>query len=291
MTFNNNENTRVWFITGASSGLGYEFTKKALESGEKVVGVARNIEKLNELKCQFEGMLLPLSLDVTDRSAVSTTVETAIKHFGRLDIVINNAGNMVMGMIEEFSEDEVRSQMETNFFGTVWVSQAVMPYLRAQESGHIIQISSIGGLISGPMSGIYSASKFALEGFSEALAQEAAHFGIKVSIVEPGGYWTNLYLKMSFTTQNKEYDSLREKLAQQNSTESVDSDPKLAAEAIMKLVNSENPPLRLVLGSLVYDLAVENAEKRIFTWKEWESVSRSSEHGIPAPEGYGIIEE
>lgn len=291
MTFSNVQNTRVWFITGASSGLGYEFTKKALESGDKVVGVARNIEKLNELKYQFEGMLLPLSLDVTDRSAVSATVETAIKHFGRLDIVINNAGNMVMGMIEEFSEDEVRSQMEPNFFGAVWVSQAVMPYLRTQGSGHIIQISSIGGLITGPMSGIYSASKFALEGFSEALAQEAAHFGVKVSIVEPGAYWTNLYLKMSFTTQNKEYDSLREKLAQQNSTESVDSDPKLAAEAIMKLVNSENPPLRLILGSLVYDLAVENAEKRISTWKEWESVSRSAEHGIPAPEGYGIIEE
>lgn len=291
MTFNNNENTRVWFITGASSGLGYEFTKKALESGEKVVGVARNIEKLNELKYQFEGMLLPLSLDVTDRSAVFTTVETAIKHFGRIDIVINNAGNMVLGMIEEFSEDEVRSQMETNFYGAIWICQAAMPYLRTQGSGHIIQISSIGGLITGPMSGIYSASKFALEGFSEALAQEAAHFGVKVSIVEPGGYWTNLYLKMSFTTQNKEYDSLREKLAQQNSTESVDSDPKLAAEAIMKLVNSENPPLRLILGSLVYDLAVENAEKRISTWKEWESVSRSAEHGIPALEGYGIIEE
>ena len=291
MTFSNVENTRVWFITGASSGLGYEFTKKALESGDKVVGVARNIEKLNELKYQFEGMLLPLSLDVTDRSAVSATVETAIKHFGRLDIVINNAGNMVLGMIEEFSEDEVRSQMETNFYGAIWICQAAMPYLRTQGSGHIIQISSIGGLITGPMSGIYSASKFALEGFSEALAQEAAHFGVKVSIVEPGGYWTNLYLKMSFTTQNKEYDSLREKLAQQNSTESVDSDPKLAAEAIMKLVNSENPPLRLILGSLFYDLAVENAEKRISTWKEWESVSRSAEHGIPAPEGYGIIEE
>ncbi|EIB96301.1 SDR family oxidoreductase [Ligilactobacillus salivarius] len=291
MTFSNVENTRVWFITGASSGLGYEFTKKVLESGDKVVGVARNIEKLNELKYQFEGMLLPLSLDVTDRSAVFTTVETAIKHFGRIDIVINNAGNMVLGMIEEFSEDEVRSQMETNFYGAIWICQAAMPYLRTQGSGHIIQISSIGGLITGPMLGIYSASKFALEGFSEALAQEAAHFGVKVSIVEPGGYWTNLYLKMSFTTQNKEYDSLREKLAQQNSTESVDSDPKLAAEAIMKLVNSENPPLRLILGSLVYDLAVENAEKRISTWKEWESVSRSAEHGIPAPEGYGIIEE
>ena len=290
MTFSNVEHARVWFITGASSGLGYEFTKKALELGDKVVGIARNIEKLNELKSQYEEMLLPLRLDVTNRSDVFATVETAIKHFGKIDIVINNAGNMIMGMIEEFNEDEVRSQMETNFYGAVWVCKAVMPYLRTQGSGHIIQISSIGGLISGPMSGIYSASKFALEGFSEALAQEAAHFGIKVTIVEPGGYWTNLYLKMGFTVQNQEYDSLREELAKQYSTDSVDSDPKLAAEAIMKMINSENPPLRLILGSIVYDLAIENAEKRISTWKEWESVSRSAEHGIPAPEGYGIIE-
>ena len=290
MTFSNVEHARVWFITGASSGLGYEFTKKALELGDKVVGIARNIEKLNELKSQYEEMLLPLRLDVTNRSDVFATVETAIKHFGKIDIVINNAGNMIMGMIEEFNEDEVRSQMETNFYGAVWVCQAVMPYLRTQGSGHIIQISSIGGLISGPMSGIYSASKFALEGFSEALAQEAAHFGIKVTIVEPGGYWTNLYLKMGFTVQNQEYDSLREELAKQYSTDSVDSDPKLAAEAIMKMINSENPPLRLILGSIVYDLAIENVEKRISTWKEWESVSRSAEHGIPAPEGYGIIE-
>lgn len=144
MTFSNVEHARVWFITGASSGLGYEFTKKALELGDKVVGIARNIEKLNELKSQYEGMLLPLRLDVTNRSDVFATVETAIKHFGKIDIVINNAGNMIMGMIEEFNEDEVRSQMETNFYGAVWVCQAVMPYLRTQSSGHIIQISSIG---------------------------------------------------------------------------------------------------------------------------------------------------
>ncbi|WP_419394242.1 SDR family oxidoreductase [Cytobacillus praedii] len=291
MTFSNNENTRVWFITGASSGLGYEFTKKALESGDKVVGIARNIEKLNELKSQFEGRLLPLRLDVTNRSAVFSAVETAITYFGKLDIVINNAGNMVLGMIEEFSEDEVRSQMETNYFGAVWVCQAVLPHLRTQGSGHIIQISSIGGLITGPMSGVYSASKFALEGFSEALAQEAAHFGIKVSIIEPGGYWTNLYLKMGLNAQKKEYDLLREELAKQNSTESADSDPKLAAEAMMKLVNSDNPPLRLILGSLVYDLAIDHTEKRISTWKEWEAVSRSAEFAIPAPEGYGSMEE
>ncbi|NMD71197.1 SDR family oxidoreductase [Bacillus sp. DNRA2] len=285
------KNSRVWFITGASSGLGYEFAKKALESGDKVIGVARNIEKLNDLTGQFEGMLLPLKLDVTDRQAVFNTVELAFKHFGKIDIVINNAGNMVMGMIGEFSEDEVRFQMETNFFGAVWVAQAVMPFFRAQGFGHIIQISSIGGLISGPMSGVYSASKFALEGFSEALAQEAAHFGVKVSIVEPGGYWTNLYLKMGFAKQKNEYDSLREELAKQSPTESVDSDPLLAAEALMKLVNCENPPLRLILGSFVYDIALENTEKRISTWKEWEEVSRSAEHGIPAPEGYGVSEE
>ncbi|MGG2074057.1 SDR family oxidoreductase [Lysinibacillus irui] len=290
MTGNHIKTARVWFITGASSGLGYEFTKRALELGDKVVGVARNIEKLKELQSQFEGRLLPLRLDVTNRSDVFATVKEAIKHFGQIDIVINNAGNMTLGMIEEFKEEEVRSQMETNFFGAVWVCQAVMPYLRGQGSGHIIQISSIGGLITGPMSGVYSASKFALEGLSEALAQEAAHFGIKVTIVEPGGYWTNLYLKMGFTTQKLEYDSLREELAKQNATESVDSAPKLAAEAIVKLVNCENPPLRLILGSVVYDLAIENAEKRIAIWQDWESVSRSAEHAIPAPDGYGMIE-
>ncbi|MEA0562336.1 SDR family oxidoreductase [Lysinibacillus irui] len=290
MTRNHIKTARVWFITGASSGLGYEFTKRALELGDKVVGVARNIEKLKELQSQFEGRLLPLRLDVTNRSDVFATVKEAIKHFGQIDIVINNAGNMTLGMIEEFKEEEVRSQMETNFFGAVWVCQAVMPYLRGQGSGHIIQISSIGGLITGPMSGVYSASKFALEGLSEALAQEAAHFGIKVTIVEPGGYWTNLYLKMGFTTQKLEYDSLREELAKQNATESVDSAPKLAAEAIVKLVNCENPPLRLILGSVVYDLAIENAEKRIAIWQDWESVSRSAEHAIPAPDGYGMIE-
>ncbi|WP_431811026.1 SDR family oxidoreductase [Lysinibacillus sp. FW12] len=290
MTGNHIKTARVWFITGASSGLGYEFTKRALELGDKVVGVARNIEKLKELQSQFEGRLLPLRLDVTNRSDVFATVKEAIKHFGQIDIVINNAGNMTLGMIEEFKEEEVRSQMETNFFGAVWVCQAVMPYLRGQGSGHIIQISSIGGLITGPMSGVYSASKFALEGLSEALAQEAAHFGIKVTIVEPGGYWTNLYLKMGFTTQKLEYDSLREKLAKQNAIESVDSAPKLAAEAIVKLVNCENPPLRLILGSVVYDLAIENAEKRIAIWQGWESVSRSAEHAIPAPDGYGMIQ-
>jgi NAD(P)-dependent dehydrogenase (short-subunit alcohol dehydrogenase family) len=281
---------RVWFITGASSGLGYEFTKAALESGDRVVAVARNIEKLTDLTKQYHEMLYPLKLDVTDRDAVFSTVATAIEYFGNLDIVVNNAGNMVMGMIEELSEEEARSQMETNFFGALWVCQAVMPYLREQGSGHIIQISSIGGLVSGPMSGIYSASKFALEGMSEALAQEVKHFGVKLTIVEPGGYWTNLYLKMRYSKQLDSYVPLREELAKQYSGESVDSDPHLAAEAILKLVNYDNPPLRLILGSQMFNVAVKNAEERVATWKQWETVSRAAEKAIPAPEGYGVTE-
>ncbi|MDN9008801.1 SDR family oxidoreductase [Brevibacillus laterosporus] len=279
---------RVWFITGASKGLGYAYTCAALEAGDKVVAVARTIDKLEELKDKYQDRVLPMKLDVTDRNAVFSTVTAAMEHFGRLDIVVNNAGIMVLGMIEELSETEARSLMETNFFGALWVCQAVMPYLRSQGSGHIIQITSIGALISGPMSGMYSASKFALEGMSEALAKEAAHFGVKLTMVEPGGYWTDLYTTMGYSTPLDSYGSLREELAKQYSEGSIDSDPRLAAEALMKLVNSDNPPLRLILGSVVYDLAMNTYNERMATWEQWEAVSRAAEKGIPAPEGYGV---
>lgn len=287
----NNENKRIWFITGASKGLGYAFTLSALKAGDKVVAAARTIDKLEKLKEDYQDTLLPLKLDITDRKAVFSTVEAAVQHFGRLDVVVNNAGIMTLGMIEELIESDARNLMETNFFGALWVCQAVMPYLRSQGSGHIIQISSIGGIISGPMSGIYSASKFAIEGMSEALAKEAAHFGIKLTIVEPGGYWTDLYTSMGYSNPLDSYGTLREELAKQYSEGSVDSDPSLAAEALMKLVNSDNPPLRLILGSVVYDLAINTLTERIVTWEEWEIVSRAAEKGIPAPEGYGVSEE
>ena len=283
----NIENNRVWFITGASKGLGYAFTCSALKAGDKVVAVARTIDKLEKLKDMYRETLLPLNLDVTDRKAVFSTVEAAIEHFGRIDIVVNNAGIMTLGMVEELSEFDARKLMDTNFFGALWVCQAVMPYLRSQRSGHIIQITSIGAIISGPMSGIYSASKFALEGMSEALAKEAEHFGVKLTMVEPGGYWTDLYISMGYSNPLDSYETLREELAKQYSEGSVDSDPSLAAEALMKLVDSDNPPLRLILGSVVYDLAMDTLETRMATWKEWEEVSRASEKAIPAPEGYG----
>ncbi|AEI42962.1 SDR family oxidoreductase [Paenibacillus mucilaginosus] len=278
---------RVWFITGASKGLGYAYTRAALEAGDQVVAVARTISPLDPLKDQYPDSLLPLMLDVRNRESVFAVVQAAKQHFGRLDIVVNNAGTMTLGMVEELSESDARDLMETNFFGALWVSQAVMPHLREQGSGHIIQISSIGALVSGPMSGMYSASKFALEGLSEALAREAASFGIKLTMVEPGGYWTEMYNALRLSHPIEAYGPLREELAKQYAEGSVDSDPQLAAQALMKLVDSEDPPLRLILGSMVFDAAIHSYEQRIATWKSWETVSRAAEKGIPAPEGYG----
>ncbi|MFB5676408.1 SDR family oxidoreductase [Paenibacillus terreus] len=278
---------RVWFITGASKGLGFAFTSAALEAGDQVVAVARTIGNLEKLQEQYQDSLLFLKLDIRDRDAVFATVKVGVEHFGHLDIVVNNAGVMTLGMVEELSETDARDLMETNFFGALWVCQAVLPYLREQRKGHLIQISSIGGLISGPMSGLYSASKFALEGLSEALAQEAAHFGVKLTMVEPGGYWTDMYTAMRYSNPLDAYDPLRGELAKQNAEGSIDSDPTLAAEALMRLVESDDPPLRLILGSMIFDLVRNTYKERIKTWEDWESVSRSAEKGIPAPEGYG----
>ncbi|MBP2323110.1 NAD(P)-dependent dehydrogenase (short-subunit alcohol dehydrogenase family) [Kibdelosporangium banguiense] len=275
--------SRVWFITGASRGLGRAFTEAALAAGDRVVGAARNVTPLDDLAARHPDRLLALRLDVTDRSAVFDAVAQAVQHFGRLDIVVNNAGALFAGMVEEFTEAEARAQLEVNFFGALWVSQAVLPRLRAQGSGHIVQISSIGALGGFPSTGLYSASKFALEGMSEALAAEAAEFGIKVTIVQPGGYWTDLYTSSTAATPDPAYDSLRAELEKQWTEGSIDSEPELAAKALMTLVASPNPPLRLLLGSMVYDLAFDISGQRMDTWAGWERVSRAAEKAVPAP--------
>ncbi|SCL65490.1 NADP-dependent 3-hydroxy acid dehydrogenase YdfG [Micromonospora citrea] len=275
--------SRVWLITGASRGLGRAFTEAALAAGDRVVGAARDVSPLDDLAARHPGRLLALRLDVTDRAAVFDVTARAVQHFGRLDIVVNNAGALYAGMVEEFTEAEARAQLDLNFFGALWVSQAVLPHLRAQGSGHLVQISSIGALGGFPSTGLYSASKFALEGMSEALAAEAARFGVKVTIVQPGGYWTDLYTSSRATTPNPAYDALREELARQWAEGSVDSEPRLAAEAVMKLVASDDPPLRLLLGSMVYDVAFDISKRRMETWAAWEEVSRAAEKAIPAP--------
>lgn len=275
--------SRVWFITGASRGLGRAFTGAALAAGDRVVGAARDVSPLDGLAARHPGRLLALRVDVTDRATVVDAVDRAVGHFGRLDIVVNNAGALFAGMIEEFTEAEARAQLDLNFFGALWVSQAVLPHLRARNSGHIVQISSIGALGGFPSTGLYSASKFALEGMSEALAAEAARFGVKVTIVQPGGYWTDLYTSSTATSPNPAYDPLREELAKQWAEGSVDSEPRLAAEALMNLVDSDDPPLRLLLGSMVYDLAFDISRRRMETWAGWERVSRAAEKAVPAP--------
>ncbi|WP_432586351.1 SDR family oxidoreductase [Streptomyces sp. HD1123-B1] len=280
---------RVWFITGASRGLGRAFTEAALAAGDRVVAVARTLTTLEPLAAEHGDRLLTLPLDVTDRAAVHTTVDTAVRHFGRLDIVVNNAGFLAMGMVEEFGEAEARAQMDTNFFGALWVSQAVLPTLRAQGSGHLVQISSVGALGGHPLTGLYSASKFALEGMSEALAAEAAPFGVKVTLVEPGGYWTDLYTTGLAATEPMDvYAPLRAELEKRFAESSIDSLPHLAAEAVLKLVDSDDPPLRLLLGSAVYDLAFDISRRRMDTWAAWEETSRAAERAVEAPEDYGV---
>ncbi|MFD7027373.1 SDR family NAD(P)-dependent oxidoreductase [Streptomyces sp. NPDC059917] len=274
---------RTWFVTGASRGLGRAFAEAALAIGDRVAAVARTTAALDELAAAHPGRVLPLTADVTDRAAAFAAVEAAADHFGRLDIVVNNAGTLSAGMVEEFTEAEARAQMEVNFFGALWVSQAAMGVMRAQGGGHIVQISSIGGISGFTTTGLYSASKFALEGMSEALAMEGAPFGVKVSIVQPGGYWTDLYAAMRTTTPIAAYAPLRAELEKQWAEGSIDSEPRLAAEALLKLVAAEDPPIRMVLGSMVYDLAVDVAERRKTTYSGWEQVSRAAEKAVPAP--------
>ncbi|MFD0274377.1 SDR family NAD(P)-dependent oxidoreductase [Kitasatospora sp. NPDC127111] len=274
---------RVWFITGASRGLGRAFADAALAAGDRVAVLARTAGPLEELAAAHPGRVLPLTVDVTDRDAVFAAVTEAADHFGRLDIVVNNAGALAMGMVEEFTEAEARAHLDLNFFGALWVSQAVMPVLRAQRAGHLVQVSSIAALGGFPSTGLYSAGKFALEGLSEALATEAAAFDVKVSIIQPGGYWTDLYTAMHSTTPLDAYTPLREELAKQWAEGAIDSDPALAATALLKLVDTDEPPLRLLLGSMVYDLAFDLARKRMDTWAGWEDVSRAAERAIPAP--------
>jgi NAD(P)-dependent dehydrogenase (short-subunit alcohol dehydrogenase family) len=271
------DTSRVWLITGASRGLGRAFAETALAAGDRVAAVARSKDQLDELGA------LSLPADVTDRAAVLAAVEEAVAHFGRIDVVVNNAGAMWLGAVEEFSEEEARAAMELNFFGALWVTQAVAPHLRA-SGGRLLQISSVGGVVSGPMAGLYSAAKFALEGMSEALAQELAPFGVKVTIVEPGGYWTDLYRTgLRHVRPLDAYAALREG---GEAAESVDSQPALAAAAVLEVVDSDDPPLRLILGSAVFDAMLASTRERIATWQRWEKVSRAAEHAVPMPEGY-----
>jgi NAD(P)-dependent dehydrogenase (short-subunit alcohol dehydrogenase family) len=266
---------KVWFITGTSRGFGREWAIAALERGDKVAATARNTSSLDDLVAKYGDAVLPLKLDVNDRAADFAAVKEAHDHFGRLDIVVNNAGYGQFGFVEEVSEQDVRDQFETNVFGALWVTQAALPYLREQRSGHIIQVSSIGGIVAFPNVGIYHASKWALEGFSQSLAQEVAPFGVHVTLIEPAGFDTDWS-----GSSSRRAEELPVYADVHAATEEVrkhrlaaPGDPKASAAAVLKVVDADEPPLRVFFGEAPLGLAKADYEERLRVWEQWQPVA------------------
>lgn len=266
------------FITGASRGFGKIWAEAFLKRGDKVVATARDINSLDNLVSQYNDSILPLQLDVNDREADFAAIKKAKEHFGSIDVLINNAGYGLFGSIEETSEKEARDQMETNFFGLLWLSQAVIPVMREQGHGHIIQLSSVLGLVTLPVLGLYNASKFAVEGLSETLAAEVKGFGIKVSLIEPNGFNTDWAGASAFYTQSMpEYDKVKADF-QAGITDDAFGKPDATTGAVLKLVDSENPPLRLFLGKMAYPWVKQVYDGRYVEWEQWNEVATAA-HG------------
>jgi NAD(P)-dependent dehydrogenase (short-subunit alcohol dehydrogenase family) len=271
--------TKNWFITGTSRGFGREWAIAALERGDSVAATARNLDSLTDLADRYGDRLLPLELDVTDREADFAAVARAHDVFGSLDIVINNAGYGQFGLIEEVSEREARDQFETNLFGALWITQAALPFLRAQGSGHILQVSSIGGISAFPNVGIYNSSKWALEGFSQALAQEVADFGIKVTLIEPGGFstdWGGASAKHS--EASPAYTEYHVKAAEARKARiGVQGDPTATGQAVLQLVDAAEPPLRAFLGTSPLPIAKADYSSRLANWEKWQDLAVSAQ--------------
>jgi NAD(P)-dependent dehydrogenase (short-subunit alcohol dehydrogenase family) len=267
--------SKTWFITGTSRGFGREWTVAALERGDRVAATARDVHTLDDIAAKYGDAVLPLALDVTDRTGAFESVKRAHDHFGQLDVIVNNAGYGQFGMVEELSEKEARDQIETNLFGALWVTQAALPFLRAQGSGHIIQVSSIGGISAFANIGMYHASKWALEGISQSLSLEVADFGIKVTIVEPGGFSTDWGGSSArHATPSPAYDAEREKSARFRAQRTHQAgDPTASSAAILKLVDAPAPPLRVFFGDGPLGIATADYESRLATWREWEWLS------------------
>ncbi|MCX5130385.1 SDR family NAD(P)-dependent oxidoreductase [Streptomyces sp. NBC_00347] len=265
--------SKIWFVTGSSRGFGRKYVEAALSRGDKVVATARNTETLADLVAAHGDSVLALKLDVTDKDAVFAAVQQAQQHFGRLDVIVNNAGYGLFGAVEELTESALRDQLETNLFGALWVTQAALPYLRAQSSGHIVQISSTGGVVAWPLVGGYHASKWALEGLSEALAQEVAGLGIKVTLVEPGAYATDWGGSSAVGVDPiAVYDGVRDALGAFMQTLDF-GDPGAAAAALLKVVDSDNPPLRVFFGTQGNELLPAAYADRLKVWADWQDVA------------------
>jgi NAD(P)-dependent dehydrogenase (short-subunit alcohol dehydrogenase family) len=265
----------VWFITGTSQGFGRELVRAALQRGDSVVATSRNPQSVTSAFPAAENKLLAVSLDLRDEKNISSVLEQAVAKFGRIDVLVNNAGHGLTGAVEEASDAEIMSVYETNVFGLMRVTRAILPHLRKQKSGHIVNLSSIGGLVGLPGWGIYNSTKFAVEGLSEALAVELAPLGIGVTIVEPGPFRTD-FLGGSLTATAKVLPDYKETAGQTRAATSQRNgkqpgDPALAADAIVKAVTSPKPPLHLLLGSFAYERFTTKLDAircEMETWRE-----------------------
>ncbi|MCU0324756.1 MAG: oxidoreductase [Spirosomaceae bacterium] len=266
---------KIWFITGISSGLGKALAQTVIESGDFVIGTFRNQTQADAFNNEYKDQAFALTLDITKETEIEYVISLVSEKFGKIDVLVNNAGFGFAGAIEETSTEETREIFEANFFGTLKLTQSFLPFFRQQKSGHIIQISSHGGFKAFPGFGIYNASKFALEGFSEALAIEVAPLGIKLTIVEPGPFRTN-FAGSSFKQASKiikDYDqtagAFRERMKQVNGKQ--EGDPRKAARAIFNITKVDTPPLRLPLGKIAIvslGAKLESVQKDIDAYKE-----------------------
>jgi NADP-dependent 3-hydroxy acid dehydrogenase YdfG len=247
-----NSDSKVWLITGSSTGFGRSLTEAVLKNGDRVVATARKPEQLDDLVKQYPDTIKTVRLDVTNLQDVQAALESALNAYARIDVLVNNAGYGTMGAIEEVSDEDIKRQFDTNLFGALNMTRAVLPTMRDQRSGHILNISSVGGVVSFAGTGIYCATKFALEAVSEALAQEVKPLGIKVTIIEPGAFRTDFSGRSIVTPDQAiaDYAETSGKLIQWN--QEIDGkqpgDPVKAAAAMIQVVESKNPPLRLALG-------------------------------------------
>ncbi|MVM30330.1 SDR family NAD(P)-dependent oxidoreductase [Spirosoma sp. HMF4905] len=276
MSTQSQQTKKVWFVTGASKGLGLSLVKQLLDQGFNVAATSRNINDLRQAVGTESDSFLPLAVDLKTEASVEQAIKATVEHFGRIDVVVNNAGYGLLGSIEELTDQEARENFDVNVFGSLNVIRAVMPHLREQQSGHIFNISSIGGFTGNfPGFGIYCATKFAVEGFSESLAAEAKAFGINVTIVSPGYFRTDFLTANSLGVPSRQIDAYEAVRASQQAHQTQingnqPGDPEKAVAALIKVANEPNPPLHLFLGQDAYDMAyakINDVKTDLETWK------------------------
>jgi len=279
-----NTESRVWFITGCSTGFGRELAKAVLARGERVVATARKVEEVQDFEESGPELARAVRLDVTDPEEVSGAVDAALDAFGRIDVLVNNAGYGSMGGVEEISDEEIRRQFEVNVFGVLNITRAVLPHMRERRQGHIINISSVGGFVGVPGFGIYNGTKFAVEGISEALALETEPLGIHITIVEPGAFRTDwagrsLAAAPAIDDYRETVGQTREYISNENGNQQ--GNPRLAAEAMISAVEADEPPLRLPLGDDALGMIREKLDSVKRETDTWETtiVETSFEHG------------